>query len=1003
MIASLLLAVASLRPLAERTPIREAIGGGEKATFTFSIPAGIAARIEVQQDGVDVKVSLLPAGVSEAADFSDIANGVRGNEEIIAPISPAPTSWTITVEPAIPTAARGDYVVSLETWPEDERGRALDRAKRKLLEGRKARSAADKASVANAVVAFDAAAVDAASAADKALQAEGIYQAGLALDLLGDTPGSVERLRRALPIMEEAGLRDRQGRTLDRLGDLARKTGEIAAAEKLFADALVIVRDVRDLEAEADVLNNHGLLLSSTGRWDDAITMFEQAIPIAEQTGSLDVQSALHHNMGQAYSRLGDFSSSVSAYERSLALKRRMNSPRRIANTLNNMANVYFLMGDLDKALRTIREALDLWETSGDRLGKSSSLNLLGRMSHAAGDDARAVAAFDEALSMAESTHDRRNLANGLTGKAEIDIDRGEAARGLASLERALVIQRETIDRRGEARVLYLRALALQKLGRNDEAITSIRDGIGVVEALRDAIARDQLRSSYLATVRDYYDLEIALLLQNRSNASAAFGVSERARARTLLEGLAESAAKIRKGVDPVLLAREKMLQRELNARESYRAQLGSDSASRARAEAIGRDIAELITELHSTEAKIRTASPEYAALQMPEPITAEDVQRHLLDEDTTLIAYHLGSSVSRAWVIDRHSVAVRNLPSEAEIDALALDYYRQLSGDRTGLSLSKREALRKKLSASGRRLFDAVVAPVAASIRGKRLLIIADGALQYVPFAALPMRSGEPLITRYEIVYAPSASVIDALRRQQRTARANRVAVFADPVFTRDDPRLLGVPIAAAQANGVMRDDGRDFPRLRFSREEAQAIVDAASRLDKLEALDFRASKSTLLAADLGRYRVIHFATHGVLDTEHPELSGLVLSLFNAQGKRVDGFLRLHEIYNLDLNADLVVLSACKTALGKEIHGEGLIGLTRGFMYAGASRVVSSVWSVDDRASAILMSRFYTQMLGNKTAPSAALRKAQLSMLREPRWRDPHDWAAFALQGEWR
>src|SRR5256885_618905 len=168
-------------------------------------------------------------------------------------------------------------------------------------------------------------------------------------------------------------------------------------------------------------------------------------------------------------------------------------------------------------------------------------------------------------------------------------------------------------------------------------------------------------------------------------------------------------------------------------------------------------------------------------------------------------------------------------------------------------------------------------------------------------------------------------------------------------------------------------------------------------------EALDVSAAKQTLGARDLRKYRILHFATHGSLNTARPELSGLVLSLVYTDGKPIDGFLRLHEIYNLDLDADLVVLSACRTALGKEVHGEGLIGLTRGFMYAGASRVVSSVWNVDDRASARLMARFYAAMLTRGRSPASALRDAQLSLLHEPRWANPHYWAAFALQGDWK
>jgi len=219
--------------------------------------------------------------------------------------------------------------------------------------------------------------------------------------------------------------------------------------------------------------------------------------------------------------------------------------------------------------------------------------------------------------------------------------------------------------------------------------------------------------------------------------------------------------------------------------------------------------------------------------------------------------------------------------------------------------------------------------------------------------------------------------------------------------VFSKSDPRMAGQADAAARSQS-RADEGGLYPRLRFSRREAEAIT-AAAGVRTFEALDFSAAKDTLLARDLRRHRILHFATHGVLNTDRPELSGLVFSLVDKAGKPVDGFLRLHEIYNLDLDADLVVLSACRTALGKEIHGEGLIGLTRGFLYAGASRIVSSVWNVDDRASALLMSRFYTAMLSKGLAPAAALREAQLQMLREPRWSSPHYWAAFGLQGEWK
>jgi CHAT domain-containing protein len=193
------------------------------------------------------------------------------------------------------------------------------------------------------------------------------------------------------------------------------------------------------------------------------------------------------------------------------------------------------------------------------------------------------------------------------------------------------------------------------------------------------------------------------------------------------------------------------------------------------------------------------------------------------------------------------------------------------------------------------------------------------------------------------------------------------------------------------------------DLARLLMTRDEAEAILSVTPRNGGLAALDFRANRATATSDELSDYRIVHFATHGLLDSEHPELSGLALSLVDEQGRSQDGFLRLHEIFNLRLPVELVVLSACQTGLGKEVKGEGLVGLTRGFMYAGASRVVASLWQVNDAATAELMKRFYRRMLQDGMRPAAALRAAQIEMWKKPQWQSPFYWSGFALQGEWK
>jgi len=251
------------------------------------------------------------------------------------------------------------------------------------------------------------------------------------------------------------------------------------------------------------------------------------------------------------------------------------------------------------------------------------------------------------------------------------------------------------------------------------------------------------------------------------------------------------------------------------------------------------------------------------------------------------------------------------------------------------------------------------------------------------------------------------------ASRNRQRpraaTAKTEHSAPKKKPAKPDDLDALLATPVSASLLTRSAGDLGLDrngqlaLPRLRYTREEADAIYAVSPRAKAFEATDFRATRATAISPELASYRIIHFATHGLLNSQHPELSGLVFSLVDKNGKSQDGFLTLQDIYNLNLPADLVVLSACETGLGKEISGEGLIGLTRGFMYAGASRVVASLWNVSDVATARLMAEFYRAMEKDGLPPAAALRAAQIKMLSQKRWSSPYYWAAFQLQGEWK
>jgi CHAT domain-containing protein len=428
-------------------------------------------------------------------------------------------------------------------------------------------------------------------------------------------------------------------------------------------------------------------------------------------------------------------------------------------------------------------------------------------------------------------------------------------------------------------------------------------------------------------------------------------------------------------------------------------------------------------------QGRIRAASPRYAALTQPESLTATQIQRDVIDDNTVLLEFALGDHRSWLWAVTPGAIVSVALPPQRDIAAAARAFHDEVTARqrKTGESAAAYASrvteadrrLTSRATALSRLLFSGIAPQLAGPWKGKRLAIVASGALEYVPFAALPAPgTSPPLIASHEIIEIPSASVLATLRREgaDRTAPRHTLAVIADPVFELTDPRVSAKPQASTAAPDASASDsaelsvdridavrGGPLTRLPFSREEANAISAIAGRTDTLSATDFRASRATAVSGALADYRIVHFATHGLIDTERPDLSGLVLSLVNDRGVAQDGFLRLTDIYNLRLHADLVVLSACQTALGKEIRGEGLVGLTRGFMYAGAPRVVASLWEVSDLATAELMKKFYAGMLQQKLAPAAALRMAQRQMSQDPRWASPYYWAGFVFEGDWK
>jgi CHAT domain-containing protein len=655
---------------------------------------------------------------------------------------------------------------------------------------------------------------------------------------------------------------------------------------------------------------------------------------------------------------------------------------------------------------------------------------------------------MNEALENAQAVGNPRLIGSSLNNLGETYLLAGDPKKALNYYSQSMPLWRSAGDFTGEAATLYGLARSERDLGDLSQAHTHIEATLKIVEALRGRVRRQELRASYFATVQKYYGFYIDLLMRlHRLRASAgndalALQASERARARLLLDMLAESHADIRQGVDRKLLERERSLQELISAKTESQMRLLAGRHTDQQAAVAAKDVGALITQFQEVETQIRQSSPRYAALTQPQPLSFKQIQQQVLDAGTVLLEYALGEERSYLWVGTTTSLSSFELPKRAEIEKLARELCALLTApNQPAQSADRKRGLRvARVGGNERRTTDAilrlsrmVIGPAAPLLGAKRLIIVADGALQYVPFSALTAAPGlantntttqyRPLIVDHEVISLPSASALAVLRQELASRRpaVKTVAVLADPVFAPDDERLkkgskvAAAPTAAKLERGLLvkaqksilgadtSDEALEFPRLPGTKQEAQTILSFAPESERKQALDFAANKATATSDELGQYRFVHFATHGFLDSVNPELSGIVLSLVNEAGAPQSGFLRAHELYNLKLPVEMVVLSACQTGLGKEIRGEGLVGLTRGFMYAGAARVVVSLWSVDDDATSELMGRFYKGILKDGLRPAAAIRNAQVEMWKQPKWRAPYFWAAFVLQGEWK
>ena len=835
-----------------------------------------------------------------------------------------------------------------------------------------------------------------------------ISDIALAYQYIGDYQTALTFNNKALTMANELGDRNQVGMILNNLCPLNDRLGNYKQAIDYCNQALSIRREFNAPMGEAIALNNLGNLYGNTGDFQRSLDFYRQAEALNKSLQYRSGQAIQLNNIAWVYGTIGDYEKAIEFYNLSLEMFTAEDDKFRMANVISNIAANYMEVGDYQKALELNLKALPMRQAVHNEEGAAVTLRQIGRAYARLNDKPKALDYYNQAIEKLRSFP--RQLSMALRDLGSLYSNSGEHQNAIKTFDEALQVSRSLGDPLGEAEALAGIAKVERDRGRLNEAKSLAENALASVESLRLNLKSQNLRTAFFASARKHHELYINVLMSlHAQNPSAGFDVlavqaSENARARSLLELLNESNAQIRKDVDATLAERQRNIRQAISVKAEQQMRLLSGKYSEEDAKRVSRELDALANEYEEIQTKIRQTSPRYAALTQPVPLTLKEIQSQLLDENTILLEYNLGEEKSFLWAVGPGSLKSFELPKRAEIEAAARPVYDLLT------TPNRSDSYPQAIAALSRML----LGPAAAELKNKRLLIVGEGVLQYVPFAALD-EGGSPLMVKHEIVTLPSASVLGVLRQEtkERVPAPKSIAVFADPVFESNDARffaktpeanMLAVPDVGLEVTRAANESGlMNFPRLRFSREEAKQILKFAPRNQSLAALDFAATRDTATSSDLQDYRIVHFATHGIINSRHAELSGIVLSLVDQKGKPQNGFLRLYDVYNMNLKADLVVLSACQTALGRDIKGEGLIGLTRAFMYGGATRVVASLWQADDRGTAVFMSRFYEGLLSKGMSAPAALRNAQVSMYQDKRWQNPRYWAAFTIQGEWK
>ncbi len=1009
-------------------------------TLEVSLDAGQAVALTLRQE--DPAAIELRWSTSGATAKTLRTEAGRGSMLRVPLVADTKTTWTIAVAPASAKSIR--YTIALTPA---HRALAADRslsisvdalADAEALRAKGDKSVADEArklytrAIDAAANAGDACAVRHASvalsgleheivdagaqkaAADAALAQtcdENVADRALAERLSGsasinqgDFTTGTRETEKAVASFRETGDIHQQGIALRNLGLAYTESGEIEKGLATTRRALKAVEGTDDVRLLTLIRTDLAFMHNARGEFALAIDAYRKTLDTLQANPYPMVEAVAWINLGIAYGQLGDGEQAMAAYAKAEPVAKSVDCWSCLAEIDVDRGDDLLDSGDVTAAQAAYQRALDVANAHDLVRQRAEAFRGLGRCAMAASDWPRARTLFESAREELHRTGGRVNesVAYAMLGDLESRLGNLDAAR--TNYGEALKLAREADNQAWQAVAHASLARIAEASHDLETARGEIGEALALIESERTRIGAPDLRTSYFGTKRAYYALDVDILMQldrlkpDAGYAAQALVAAERARARELQDQLAGRAINVDRDVDPALLGAEREASDRLHALAYQLSQLGEGDA--AKRPALVERIDEASRALDAARGRIRAANPRYAELTHPAAPTIEEIRRELLDDRVVAVEYWLGDERSYLWVVSRDALHAFTLPPRSEIEASARALRERILAP---ANIAASTSIEQRAAAEGAGLdaTRAAAASLAAAILpadarrlfGNDVALVADGELLTLPFAVF-----DDAASPRAYAYLPSLGTLRGLRALTRSPAAEKaIAIIADPVFRADDERLKAHADAAKRETSdalVLRAASEagiaNLPRLPHTRDEAEAIAKLADRGASWVALDFAANRAAAIGADWKRYGIAHFATHALVNDRHPELSGIVLSLYDRNGNAEDGFLRVDDLYNLHLPADLVVLSVCESAVGKSVGGEGPANLARAFFYAGSPRVVASLWPVDDRASVAFMSAFYASLLekGSRRKTRSSMRRMRCARIHAGRRR---------------